>query len=1017
MLTATSSRLYACNNHGPDHDLFLSYRVATDADTARELKQMLSLAALRRYGKPLAVFHDVDCLVDARDWRDGFLGALPKSKVVILLLSQASMDLMKDKVLSSQEDNVVLEIKTALDLKDANPALPVLPLGIATKETKDGVDVFTPFLPHKVSLPDDPAFASVKETLGRMNQIQMFGIRPDQMHQRVYRILNLLHPVQVDSATKIALYDSLFCDSKFRVDPAHLDTLLKQLTLTGRAVISGMGGMGKSVLALQILHFMMGTLDVSNKDDLKTVKDETIGIKPQYNQVFWINCSTESTALDGLCELFDGVEPEKVKKHAAKFLANTHGYLLVLDNVDDISVVDSVFEHSKSVGFSGDVVVTTRLASLPPGAFASALKAKNPGYRHDPLRLGNWDDATTLDYIQKISPIFSEKVGADATNETLKRIMTKIDGYPLVIQTFMTFYENNEVPLSEIERLFSKVLEEQEGEDETRSSLKVIVDLSLDSIMKRGNEGIEAARLFGALSLVAPTNIQFELIKEIVQKMELKTDVTDLIKMVIQSGLLRSGAEGLYSTHSLTQQLARSYISQHGELRVEDIEDATGGALLQLTVSLLADAYPYAGHLDRFASLAVPDRYTKYLHQATIYRIASMAETRGFFGKARDVYEPYVDRCAEFYGRRQHPEVATAMHYLGDVVYYQGDYGSASKHYEEALGIFNEIYGPHRYLPAATTIQNMGNVAYKQGDYETALAYFKEAQEFFIEMYGTREHANVAATNYSLGQVANSQGHYEAAQAYYQEALEIESKVYGGRDHPEVATTIRQLGSVANAQGNYDAALAYYQEVLATYTKAYGTREHPSVATTLFEMGNVAFSQDNIEAAFAYYQEALDIKTKAYGTRKHPEVGIIIHRLGKVVQSRGDYDQAEALYQEALSIGLEAFKSRIHEHVALVLDASGTLKCLQGELAEAQSLLQEALDIFTQVYKTRKHPDVATTLRNLGDVALAQGDVANALALYQEALAIWTEAIRNPNHKDIVAVLGSIATVENKARE
>ncbi|KAI9208757.1 uncharacterized protein BJ171DRAFT_213038 [Polychytrium aggregatum] len=55
-----------------------------------------------------------------------------------------------------------------------------------------------------------------------------------------------------------------------------------------------MGGMGKSVLAIQILFFMMGIMNASNKEDLLAIKAETIGIKPQYRQVFWLNCSTES---------------------------------------------------------------------------------------------------------------------------------------------------------------------------------------------------------------------------------------------------------------------------------------------------------------------------------------------------------------------------------------------------------------------------------------------------------------------------------------------------------------------------------------------------------------------------------------------------------------------------------------------------------------------------------------------------------------------------------------------------
>ncbi|KAI9179333.1 uncharacterized protein BJ171DRAFT_134481 [Polychytrium aggregatum] len=976
MLTTTSNQLYSCPAHGTDHDLFLSYQAQTDADTVQALKEVLTSVALRRYGKPLSVFHDVDCLNNPSDPQAGSISALPTSKAVFLLLSKASMDMMKDKALSSQEDNVVLEIRTALDLKDAKRSLPVLPLGIATKETKDGIDVFTPFLPYMVSLPDDPALAPLKQILGRVNQIQSFGFRPDQMHKRVYRLLNLVHPIPPNMDLITVIHRKYFCDSKFRFDPAHLDTLLKQLTLTGRAVISGMGGMGKSVLAIQILFFMMGILNASNKDDLLAIKAETIGIKPQYRQVFWLNCSTESTAIDGLCEMFDGaVEPDEIKEYASRFLANTHGYLLVLDNVDDIGVVDSVFEHSKSVGFSGDVVVTTRLASLPPGAFVSALETKAPSFQHDLLRLGNWDDKTTLDYIMSSSPMIVQRLVSDEAKKSLDNIVAKISGYPLVIQTFMTFAENYDTPLLVLEATFAGALELQDGEDDTRSSLKVIVDLSLDSLMKRGDEGIEAARLFGALSLVAPTNIQFELIKAIAVKLRARTtatfileedaedaniqdiladihdeserlrtlenaiasmiegdiDVADLIKMMVQSGLLRSGTEGQYSTHSLTQQVAREYVQAHEVLDVEMIEDGTGEVLLELIDITDSKAQLLSEHLDQYAQKAVPQVYTKELHYLIDSHVALLAHEKPFYTKAMETYKRVLERIVAFYGTREHLEVAKALN-------------------------------------------NMGAVSRSQGRLDDALAFYQESLDMKVKVYGTREHPGVAQTLNNLGLVASDQGRLDEALTFYQESLDIKVKVYGTREHPDVASILNNMGNLACDKGYLDEALTFFQEGLDITTKIYGSREHPDAAQVLNNMGLVAVDQGRLDDAFAFFQESLDIKIKIYGTLEHPDIAQTLNNMGMVASDQGRLDEALAYYQESLNIKVK-------------------------------------------VYGTREHPVVATTLGNMGNVAFKHEHLEEALVFFQEALAIWNKTIKNTEHIHVKTVMSNIEIIKNRIRE
>ncbi|KAJ3213099.1 NAD(+) hydrolase sarm1 [Dinochytrium kinnereticum] len=96
------------NSNGERHykfDYFISYRVSSESNLARELRLELTLR-----GK--TVFLDQEELKDGEDWRKGFVTGLKRSKVVILLISQGCVERMKGS--SHQIDNVLLEWETAL---------------------------------------------------------------------------------------------------------------------------------------------------------------------------------------------------------------------------------------------------------------------------------------------------------------------------------------------------------------------------------------------------------------------------------------------------------------------------------------------------------------------------------------------------------------------------------------------------------------------------------------------------------------------------------------------------------------------------------------------------------------------------------------------------------------------------------------------------------------------------------------------------------------------------------------
>jgi serine/threonine protein kinase/Leucine-rich repeat (LRR) protein len=101
----------------PQFDVFLSYRVSSDAKHAKQLYEILEARGLK-------VWWDKKCLLPGQPWEEGFCAGLANSGHFVCLLSRGAIN-SSDKAwenfsnlqVSSRCDNVLLEWRLALELK------------------------------------------------------------------------------------------------------------------------------------------------------------------------------------------------------------------------------------------------------------------------------------------------------------------------------------------------------------------------------------------------------------------------------------------------------------------------------------------------------------------------------------------------------------------------------------------------------------------------------------------------------------------------------------------------------------------------------------------------------------------------------------------------------------------------------------------------------------------------------------------------------------------------------------
>ena len=246
---------------------------------------------------------------------------------------------------------------------------------------------------------------------------------------------------------------------------------------------------------------------------------------------------------------------------------------------------------------------------------------------------------------------------------------------------------------------------------------------------------------------------------------------------------------------------------------------------------------------------------------------------------------------------QEHHDVAVSLNSLATLYLSQGRYEEAEPRFLESLEITQKLLG-EEHPSVATSLNNLAALYKSQGRYEEAEPRFLEALELRRKLLG-QEHPDVANSLNHLAELYRSQGRYDEAESLSLEALDLHRKLLG-EEHPDVATNLSNLALVYKSQGRYEEAEPRYLEALELYRKLLG-QEHPYVASSLNSLAELYRSQGRYEEAEPLYLEALELRRKLLG-QEHPDVATSLDNLALLYKSQGRYEEAESLYQQALAI-------------------------------------------------------------------------------------------------------------------
>ncbi|KAF8458523.1 P-loop containing nucleoside triphosphate hydrolase protein [Kalaharituber pfeilii] len=276
-----------------------------------------------------------------------------------------------------------------------------------------------------------------------------------------------------------------------------------------------------------------------------------------------------------------------------------------------------------------------------------------------------------------------------------------------------------------------------------------------------------------------------------------------------------------------------------------------------------------------------------------VYNMGMMFSRQGQHSKALELFERALTGREKSQGA-DHPSTLSTVHIIGIVLFQEGEYNKALEFYERALAGREEALGAD-HSDTLGTVHGMGMVFSQQGKHNKALEFFERALAGYGKVLGAN-HPHTLGTVHNMGMVFRQQGQYNRALEFYKRALAGREKALGA-DHPDTLATIHGMGTIYHQQGQYNKALELYERVLVGYEKALGV-DHLATLSIVNSMGVVFHQQGQHNRALEFYERALVGREKALPA-DHPDILLIVRNMANSFEAIGQSDKARELQERA----------------------------------------------------------------------------------------------------------------------
>jgi hypothetical protein len=333
---------------------------------------------------------------------------------------------------------------------------------------------------------------------------------------------------------------------------------------------------------------------------------------------------------------------------------------------------------------------------------------------------------------------------------------------------------------------------------------------------------------------------------------------------------------------------------------------------------------------------------------------------------------------------------------LARVAWHQAAFAEALKWRQLALEQSEHRLGPN-HPATATALNNLAQLLQATNRLAEAEPLMRRALAIDEASY-CNDHPNVAIGLNNLALLLRATNRLAEAEPLMRRALAIAEASYGNA-HPNVATSLNNLASHLFKTNRLAEAEPLMRRALAIDEASYGN-DHPDVARDLNNLASHLFKTNRLAEAEPLMRRALAIDEASYGN-DHPKVAIRLNNLATLLQDTNRLAEAEPLMRRALEID-EASYGNAHPEVATSLNNLASHLFKTNRLAEAVPLMRRALAIDEASYGNDHH-NMARDLNNLAGLLQATNRLAEAEPLMARGFAVFWQSLGldHPNTQSV----------------
>ena len=234
----------------------------------------------------------------------------------------------------------------------------------------------------------------------------------------------------------------------------------------------------------------------------------------------------------------------------------------------------------------------------------------------------------------------------------------------------------------------------------------------------------------------------------------------------------------------------------------------------------------------------------------------------------------------------EHPNTATTLFHLAELLQATNRLSEAESLYLKALEVNERILGPS-HPSVISTYANLASL-YKVTERFAEAEMMYQQVLHMLEMTEGRS-GNIANVYNNLASLYKETQRFNEAEFMYQQALHMLEM--SGRSS-DLANAYNNLASLYKETQRFNEAEAMYEKALYILKKTASGR--PAQARSLNGLGEVLIAKGKIQEAESALRRALTIFESTYN-RNHPEAVKAKENLARILESKGENDEARSL--------------------------------------------------------------------------------------------------------------------------